>query len=52
MPIEDFHVAVGFARMVDVMRAITALAAIETPTVINRTDAKPAPLRSAIRFRV
>ena len=52
MPIEDFHVAVGFTRMINVMRAITALAAIETPTIVNRADAKNAPLRSAICLRV
>ena len=52
MPVEDFHEAIGFARMINVMRAITALAAIKTPPIINRADAKRAPLRSAIRLRV
>ncbi len=52
MAIKYFHVAVGFAGMVDVMRAVPALAAIEAPANINCTDAKPASPGAAISFSI
>jgi len=52
VPIEDLQVTVRLAGMVNVMRPIPAFATIETPTIVYGADAKPAPLRSAIRLRV
>lgn len=37
--VEDFHVAVGLAGMVDVMRAVTPAAAVDAPIVIDGADA-------------
>lgn len=37
--VENFHVAVRFAGMVDVVRAVPTFAPIKTPAVINRADA-------------
>lgn len=38
MTIQDFHVGIGFATMVYVMRAIPSLAAVEAPAFINCAD--------------
>ncbi len=38
--------------MVNVMGPIPAFAAVETPTIVDGADAKPAPLRSAVGLRV
>lgn len=38
MAIDDLHVTVGFAGMIDVVRAISALATVQAPTVIDRAD--------------
>ena len=38
--------------MVDVMRAIAAAASIETPAIVNRTDAQLAPIRPAVRLSI
>ena len=40
VPVDDFHVAVGLARMVDVMRAVAATAAVNTPLRVDLTDAQ------------
>ena len=51
--VEDFHVAVGFARVIHVMRAVAAATPVKTPLPINRADAQDAPPpRPAIRFRL
>ncbi len=52
MAVEYFHVAVGFAGMVYVMRAVPALAAVETPAIIDRADTESAPPGAAISFGV
>ncbi len=50
--VEDLHVTVGFAGMVDVVRAISTPAAIQAPTIIDGTDPKSSSPGSAIGFGV
>ena len=50
--VEGFHVGVGFARMVDVVRAVPPATPIQTPARIYRTDAQDAAIGPAIRFCV
>ncbi len=38
--VEDFHESVWFARVIYVMRAVAAAAAIQAPAIINLTDAQ------------
>ncbi len=52
MAIEYFHVAVGFAGMVYVMRAVPALAAVEAPAIINCADTESASSGATISFCV
>lgn len=52
MAIEYFHVGVGFAGMVYVMRAVPAFAAVEAPVIINRADTESASSGAAISFWV
>ena len=46
--VKNFHVRVGFAGMVDVVRAIATATAIQAPALIDRTDTQPAPVGPAI----
>lgn len=50
--VENLHEGAGFARMINVMRAITAAAAVKTPAIIDGADAQPPPPRPAISFGV
>ncbi len=51
--VEDFHVAVGLAGMVDVMRAVTPAAAVYAPITIDGADAQHAAImRSTLGFRI
>lgn len=50
--VENLHEGAGFAAMINVMRAITAAAAVKTPAIIDGADAQPAPTRPAISFGV
>lgn len=52
MAIENFHVSVWFAGMIDVMRAVPALAAIETPAIIDRADTQTSSPGTAISFGI
>lgn len=38
MAVEDFHVAVGPARMVDVVSAVSTFAAVQAPTIVDGTN--------------
>lgn len=49
---EDLHVAIGFAGMVDVVSAVSAFAPIKAPTIVDRANTQSSPPRSAIRFRI
>ncbi len=51
--VEDFHVAVGLAGMVDVMRAVTPAAAVYAPIAIDGADAQHAAImRSTLCFGI
>ena len=54
MAVEDLHVGVGLAGVIDVMRAIAATTPIQTPSVIDCTDAQfsaPGPtIRLSLRY--
>jgi hypothetical protein len=52
MSIKYFHVAVRFARMVDVVSAVSAFAPIQAPALINGTNAESATPGAAVRFCV
>jgi len=48
-----FHVDVRLARVIDVMRAVAAAAAVQTPAAIDVADAQNAPIAgSSSRFEI
>ena len=50
--VKCFHVSVRPARVVDIVRAIPAAAAIQTPAAIDVTDAQLGPTGPALGFKV
>ncbi len=51
--VDDFHVAIGLARVIDVMRAVSPAAAVNAPLVIDGANAQhAATARPACRFRI
>jgi hypothetical protein len=52
MAIKYLHVAVGFAAMVYVMRAVAAPATVEAPAIIDCADTESPTPGAAISFRV
>ena len=50
--VEDLHERVRRARVIDVVSAVPAAAAIETPATIHFTDPQHLPVRAAARFGV
>ena len=52
MIVDDLHERVGHARVVDVVSAIAAATAIETPAIIDLTDSEHFPMRPTPRFDV
>lgn len=46
--VDRFHVRVGFAGMIDVVRAVSKAAAVETPTPIDVTDPQNASFPGAL----
>lgn len=50
--IEDLHITVGLTGMVNVMRAVSTFAAIKAPAVIDRADAEPTAIGSALGFPI
>ena len=50
VPVKDLHVGIRFAGMVNVMRAVTPTAAVKTPALINRANAKLATVGPSICF--
>lgn len=48
----DLHERVRHTRVVDVMRAITAAAAVKTPPTVDFTNAEHLSMRSSTRFGV
>ena len=45
--VKNLHVGIGLAGMIDVMRTVATPAAIQTPTIINGTDAEFPPRSSS-----
>ena len=52
MVIKDLHERVRPAGVIDVMRAISTAASVETPTAVDFTDAKHLSMCSAASFGV
>lgn len=53
VPAQDFHKAIRVAGMIDVVCAVAAPAAVNTPTPVNRADTQHAPpFGSALGFGV
>ncbi len=50
--VENLHEGAWFAGMINIVRAITAAAAIKTPAIIDGADAQPAAPRPAISLGV
>ncbi len=51
--VKDFHVAIGLARVIDVMRAVSPATAVNAPLMIDSADTQHAAMaRSACRFRI
>lgn len=48
----NLHEGVGFAGVINVMRAVSPAAAIEAPAIIDRTDAQSFSASAAICFCV
>ena len=40
VPVDDLHIAVGLARMVDIVRAVAAATAVDTPSSVYVADAQ------------
>lgn len=53
MPVQILHVGVRFAAVIDVMCAVAAAAAVQTPPAIDVANAKDSSVASALRcFKV
>ena len=52
MAVEYFHEGIRFAGVIDVVSAVPPAAAIETPAIVNRTNAQTASVRATICFAV
>ena len=50
--VEDLHEGVWRAGVIDVVSAIAAAAAVETPAIVDLTDAEHSPVRPAPGFGV
>ena len=48
MAVENLHEGIGFAGMIDVMRAVATPTTIQAPAIIDCTNAQFSPLGSAI----
>ncbi len=53
MTVNCFHVNVRLARVIDVMRAVAATAAVQTPAAVDIADAQDATIASpSSRFEI
>jgi hypothetical protein len=50
--VENLHKGVRFARVIYVMRAVAATTAVETPALIDRTNAQFTTRSPAVRFGI
>ncbi len=49
---DRLHVGVRFARVIDVVRAVAAAAAVQTPATIDVADAQFGSMRAALSFEI
>src|SRR5882724_823639 len=49
---DRLHVGVRFARVVDVVGAVAAAAAVQTPTPVDVADAQLGSMRAALSFEI
>jgi len=52
MAVHHFHVRVGFAGMIDVVRAVAAATAVKAPALVDGADAQATASTAPISFRV
>lgn len=52
MAVQHFHVGVGFAGMIDVVRAVAAAAAVKAPALVDGADAQATASTPSISFSV
>ena len=52
MAVENLHVGVGLAGMIDVVGAVAIAAAVETPAIVDGADAQLGSAGPAIRFGI
>lgn len=52
MPKDGAHVGVRFARVIDVMRAVTPAAAVDAPNAVHVADAQLRSMCAALRFAI
>ena len=50
--IENFHEGIGFAGMIDVVGAVAAAAAVQTPALVDCADSQAASVSSTVRFGI
>ena len=50
--VDDLHEGVWDARVIDVVRAVPAAAAVQTPVIIDFADAQHLSMRSTPRFGI
>ncbi len=50
--VNNFHITIGFAGMIDVMRAIPASAAVQTPSAIDVANTQPPASPASLSFGV
>ena len=50
--VDDLHERVGDARVIDVMRAVSAATSIQTPAIVDFTDAQHLSMRATAGFGV
>ena len=50
--VDNLHVAVWLAGMIDVVSAVPSSAAIQTPATINVANTQPAPFGAAVSFGI
>ena len=52
MAVQHFHVRVGFAGMIDVVRAVAASATVKAPALVDGADAQATASAAPISFRI
>ena len=52
MAVKHFHVRVGFAGMIDVVRAVAAATTVKTPALVDGADAQATASAAPISFSI